>query len=43
MPARLIRYVDPAEEAQEMRYFGHHGGGGSDPRRLQGPGAQQFL
>jgi hypothetical protein len=41
MPARLIRYVDPAEDAQEMRYFGHHGSGsGSDPRRLQGPGAQ---
>jgi hypothetical protein len=41
MPARLIRYVDPSEDAQEMRYFGHHGSGsGSDPRRLQGPGAQ---
>jgi len=41
MPARLIRYVDPAEDAQEMRYFGHHGGGsGPDPRRLHGPGTQ---
>lgn len=41
MPARLIRYVDPAEDAQEMRYFGHHGSGsGNDPRRLQGPGTQ---
>jgi hypothetical protein len=41
MPARLIRYVDPSEEAQEVRYFGHHGsGGGQDLRRLDGPGTQ---
>lgn len=43
MPARLIRYVDPSEEAQEMRYFGGHGGGHeqgrgtAEHRRLSSP------
>ncbi|HSG47913.1 MAG TPA: hypothetical protein VLA43_08895, partial [Longimicrobiales bacterium] len=35
MPARLIRYVDASEEAQEVRYFGGHGGG--DHRRIATP------
>jgi hypothetical protein len=34
MPARLIRYVDAAEEQQELRYFGGHADE-SHPRRLQ--------
>lgn len=37
MPARLIRYVDASEEAQELRYFGGHGG--SDQRRMAAPAA----
>lgn len=37
MPARLIRYVDAAEEAQEVRYFGGQGGG--DHRRIAAPAA----
>jgi uncharacterized membrane protein YgcG len=30
MPARLIRYVDASEDAQELRYFGGSGGNGGD-------------
>lgn len=45
MPARLIRYVDASEEAQEMRYFGGQGGqsgqGGAGPGR--GAGEQRRL
>ncbi len=40
MPARLIRYVDPSEDAQEQRYFGGDGGGGQ--RRIVGPAAEVF-
>lgn len=40
MPARLIRYVDATESAQEMRYFG--GQGEDQPRRLQRPGTEVF-
>ena len=42
MPARLIRYVDASEEAQELRYFGGQSGSGNDPRRLQRPSAELF-
>jgi len=42
MPARLIRYVDSSEEAQELRYFGGSvdGGGRSSggPRRISESG-----
>lgn len=41
MPARLIRFVDAAESAQEQRYFGGHVGGG-DQRRLSGPDTEVF-
>lgn len=37
MPARLIRYVDASEEAQEVRYFG--GSGTGDPGRIGNPAA----
>ena len=40
MPARLIRYVDASEEAQEQRYFGGDQGGG--PRRIASPATQIF-
>jgi hypothetical protein len=40
MPGRLIRYVDAAEHAQEVRYFGGDGDGG--PRRLQRGSADLF-
>ncbi len=37
MPARLIRYRDPTEGGQEVRYFGGRSGGsgeGKEPRRI---------
>jgi hypothetical protein len=39
MPARLIRYVDPEEAAQEMRYFGAeaHGVRPGEGRRIRHP------
>lgn len=42
MPARLIRYVDPAADAQEMRYFGGEQGSPRrhDGRRIAHPGSE---
>lgn len=40
MPGRLIRYVDSAEEAQELRYFGRDAEPG--PRRLERGGPEVF-
>lgn len=41
MPARLIRYVDAGESAQEVRYFGGRGEDAS-PRHLERPGGDAF-
>ncbi len=41
MPGRLIRYVDAAEQAQEVRYFGRDGDHPA-PRRLQRGGPEGF-
>lgn len=40
MPGRLIRYVDAAEDAQELRYFGRDSEPG--PRRLEQGGPDMF-
>jgi hypothetical protein len=40
MPSRLIRYVDAAESAQEVRYFG--GQGDEGPRKLHSPVGEVF-
>lgn len=41
MPARLIRYVDAGEAAQEVRYFGGRGEDAS-PRHHERPGGDAF-
>lgn len=41
MPARLIRYLDASENAQELRYFGGQSGS-DDTRKLQRPSAELF-